>query len=741
MLTPSTRGKHPDVNSRFFAEFIPHFDAGLRMTIVFAVVFVACNIFSQPFTKEEKEILELTDKRTLGKNKELLKYLNSGNPASLFLTSLGLANIGDSNTVDPIAGKLANPDKNLSLMLRNTLAFALGQINSQKSAGYLLKTIKENYDKPESVFLVGESLNNIGKIGVENDLSRVLGLQANNNFIKSRIALAIARFGMRRVKNEGSFTKLAELMQSTNDSTVHKYVSFAFNRIGDKPSLTPYRDYLLTLSSSYEPFTRMWSYSALGKLQDTSVVEKLLYELDIESDWRVRVNICNALGNQLLPADSPLREKVTASLLQHAIGDNSAHVSITALTALAKLYPGGTSGSPYAAMIKQELLKIINAENNSVKWQVKAEAIKTYAKMFKDEVKDELLALFSQADNYDIKAAVVGAFGSMNNAMVYKELRDSISADVMRYNTIHPNKDGSMIGSADLAKIYKAFVEALAELDDRLDDENKNIIRLIFSEFASSKHPAIVDVSLTNIQDSMYLKYRGETCQIMIFEYNGFEYPKDKDVMLMYIQAWDAMRYNGIKELLTKNLKHTDYDIAKASADALKNLTGKDYGKQITAPKYRHDFDWNFIDKLGDKKFAVIKTTQGDIKIELYPHIAPFTVQNFVKLGEKGFYNGTIFHRVVPNFVIQGGDPTGTGYGSPGYSIRSEFSPLPYDAYTLGMASSGMDTEGSQFFITHSPQPHLDGKYTLFGKVTEGFDVVDKIQIGDKVESVTFGPN
>jgi cyclophilin family peptidyl-prolyl cis-trans isomerase len=190
-----------------------------------------------------------------------------------------------------------------------------------------------------------------------------------------------------------------------------------------------------------------------------------------------------------------------------------------------------------------------------------------------------------------------------------------------------------------------------------------------------------------------------------------------------------------------KNLKNEDYDIAKASADVLKNISGKDYEKEISAKKYRTDFDWGFIDKLNEKKIASIKTDMGTIKIELFPDTAPFTVQNFVKLGEKGFYDNTIFHRVVPNFVIQGGDPTGTGYGGPGYSIRSEFSPISYDAYYVGMASSGKDTEGSQFFITHSPQPHLDSRYTVFGKVIDGFDVVDKIQIGNKIESVTFSAN
>jgi cyclophilin family peptidyl-prolyl cis-trans isomerase len=224
----------------------------------------------------------------------------------------------------------------------------------------------------------------------------------------------------------------------------------------------------------------------------------------------------------------------------------------------------------------------------------------------------------------------------------------------------------------------------------------------------------------------------------MVFDYSGFRYPADKDVMIMYIEAWNKMKYEYVKPQLVENLKHTDYDIAKASADALKNITGKSYDKEITAAKYRTDFDWKFIDGLQEKKFATIKTNQGNIKIMFYTNDCPFTVQNFVKLGERGFYNNTIFHRVVPNFVIQGGDPTGTGYGSPGYSIRSEFTPVSFDAYTVGMASSGKDTEGSQFFITHSPQPHLDGKYTLFGRVVEGFDVVDRIQIGDFIETISF---
>lgn len=703
---------------------------GLIITIIFSY-----SLFSQPFTDDEKKILELQDKRTLGKNKDLVTYLNSNVTENAYLSAIALANIGDTSVLNDLYQKLLTVD---SYVPHNS-AFALGESGTFTAADFLFPALKDNINKNDKLTreLVCELLNNLGRTGNETHLKELLSIKTNDGIITPYIALAIARFGMRKYKDENSFQFIINLMKQDDNEELNKMAAFCFNRAGDKQTLTPYKEILMKLSESFNPSTRMWSFSALGKLQDTSIAEKLLYELDIEADWRVRVNICNALGNLNLTVDSPLLEKVTTSLLQHGFEDASTHVSLAALQSLAKLNSLTDTRNPLARKIQQELLFYLGP-NKAIDWQIKAEAIRTYAKIFKDEAKNDLLAKFSETDNYDIKAAVIGAFAFMENSMVYKELRDSISADVMRYNEKHPNKDGSMIGSNDLAKVYKAFVDALSALDDKLDAENRNIIRLIFSEFSASRHAAITDVCLSNLQDSMYLQYRGETCQIMMFDYESFKYPKDKDVIIMFIQSWDAMKYDGAKELLTKNLKHEDYDIAKASADALKNITGNYYENQITAPKYRHDFDWNFIDKLGEKKIALIKTNQGIIKLELYPETAPFTVQNFVKLSEKGYYNNTIFHRVIPNFVIQGGDPTGTGYGSPGYSIRSEFSPLSFEEYTVGMASSGKDTEGSQFFITHSPQPHLDGKYTLFGKVTEGFDVVDKIQIGDFIESISF---
>ena len=126
---------------------------------------------------------------------------------------------------------------------------------------------------------------------------------------------------------------------------------------------------------------------------------------------------------------------------------------------------------------------------------------------------------------------------------------------------------------------------------------------------------------------------------------------------------------------------------------------------------------------------ATIETTMGTIVVELYQDKAPKTVENFIKLAKQGFYNGTIFHRVIPNFMIQGGDPTGTGTGGPGYTFADEFSPdLRHDGPGIfSMANRGPNTNGSQFFITLAATPWLDGKHTIFGRVVEGQVIIERI--------------
>ena len=134
---------------------------------------------------------------------------------------------------------------------------------------------------------------------------------------------------------------------------------------------------------------------------------------------------------------------------------------------------------------------------------------------------------------------------------------------------------------------------------------------------------------------------------------------------------------------------------------------------------------------------VVIKTNKSDIHLDLNPAEAPMTVNNFVALARDGYYDGVTFHRVVPRFVIQGGDPTGTGSGGPGYKFKDEAVKRPYKAGTVAMANAGPNTNGSQFFICLEDQPGLPPNYTIFGDTVAGMDVVRNIRVGDVMQSVT----
>lgn len=141
-----------------------------------------------------------------------------------------------------------------------------------------------------------------------------------------------------------------------------------------------------------------------------------------------------------------------------------------------------------------------------------------------------------------------------------------------------------------------------------------------------------------------------------------------------------------------------------------------------------------------EKNYRVsMETNRGTIVLEMYPQYAPKTVNNFVFLASQGFYDGVTFHRVISDFMIQGGDPTGSGRGGPGYRFGDEFAgnPLRHETGVISMANAGPGTNGSQFFITHAPQPHLNGRHTVFGKVVEGQEVVDAIRAGDVMTSVS----
>ncbi|MBE9482525.1 MAG: peptidylprolyl isomerase [Chloroflexi bacterium] len=135
---------------------------------------------------------------------------------------------------------------------------------------------------------------------------------------------------------------------------------------------------------------------------------------------------------------------------------------------------------------------------------------------------------------------------------------------------------------------------------------------------------------------------------------------------------------------------------------------------------------------------ATIETQKGNLVLELFASDVPVTVNNFVFLAREKFYDGTTFHRVIPDFMAQGGDPTGTGTGGPGYSFADEFTEHTHVTGALSMANSGPNTNGSQFFITYTPQHHLDGKHSVFGQLVNGMDVLEEIEQGDTIVRITI---
>jgi len=135
---------------------------------------------------------------------------------------------------------------------------------------------------------------------------------------------------------------------------------------------------------------------------------------------------------------------------------------------------------------------------------------------------------------------------------------------------------------------------------------------------------------------------------------------------------------------------------------------------------------------------ATIKTKRGKMLLKLFARDVPVTVNNFVFLAREGFYDGVTFHRVIPDFMAQGGDPTGTGSGGPGYKFADEFTKHTHGAGALSMANAGPNTNGSQFFITYTPQPHLNGKHSVFGQLAKGMDVLKKIKQGDTIVRIAI---
>ena len=210
------------------------------------------------------------------------------------------------------------------------------------------------------------------------------------------------------------------------------------------------------------------------------------------------------------------------------------------------------------------------------------------------------------------------------------------------------------------------------------------------------------------------------------------------DAPLAILDALAKQKRTAANDAIKTALNSEDHLIRRRAVALLKTNGVGDFSDRIGTVQTRNTpLDYRrAIARIGKHPTATIVTSRGSFTIEFLPDEAPLTVDNFLQLAKRGYFNGQTIPRVVPNFVIQAGDPRGDQNGGPGYTIRCEINEIPFERAAVGMALSGKDTGGSQWFVTHAPQPHLDGGYTVFGRVIRGMDVVDNIVRGDVIRRI-----
>jgi cyclophilin family peptidyl-prolyl cis-trans isomerase len=262
----------------------------------------------------------------------------------------------------------------------------------------------------------------------------------------------------------------------------------------------------------------------------------------------------------------------------------------------------------------------------------------------------------------------------------------------------------------------------------------------IASEMLNADNPAILRTTSAELllqlrQDALFYTLQQDTNLFFNYCKQGLQ---SKDVGVIALMTEMAAKFylkkidlNILEQAKLQLSLPRDIETYQELEKIITQKQGKTYIIQKYPQKYYNNIDWTLLNQ--ERPLVEVKTNKGSFTIELFADIAPATVAYFLTLIKKKYYEGKHFHRLVPNFVVQGGCPRGDGYGSTDVLIRSEFSPLWYEEGTVGMASAGKDTESCQFFITHVPTPHLNGRYTIFGKVVSGMSTVHSLNIGDKI--------
>ncbi|UCG51486.1 MAG: HEAT repeat domain-containing protein [Candidatus Latescibacterota bacterium] len=604
-------------------------------------------------------------------NGRLFQYLRSPNPMIRLRAVEVVGRIQDPRDVEQLLPLLKDPDKRV---VRETV-FALGQIGSEEATRAILQT-----NKGASADLQQIIAGALGKIGGKEAIEALQEmLHAFQPAVRAAAAEALAW-----AADPSSINALLVAVHDGDPKVIWRAVYALEKMESDRAQKE-----IVSFLEHEDALVRAYAARSLGK-QNAATATNPLVRLLADPDHHVVINAMNALGSIL---EDKKEKSVVAPLGTLLRKHRSHHVRKAAAAAIGNI--GHKKGKDY-------LVQSIFDKSTGVR----AESYKALAKILGKQASMLLGSGLNDSEKI-VRAAVVESYGIA---------RDEKRLDYL-IKTARKDKDPIMRAAA---------VRGLSHFDG--DDVSELLVEKLGDEdwvVATEAVTALGKIEDTNAAPEMVLAYEERTSRV------------DVDVRLEILRVLKKMRSRQARALALGALEDPDKRIRVAAKELLEELdievpdikTDREFFEEHFDPERKAELSLPF----GNRK-AVIRCDHGTIEIELFGDDATQTAANFIELAESNFYDGLTFHRVVPNFVIQGGCPRGDGWGDPGYTIRSEFNSHGYERGYVGIAHAGKDSGGSQFFITHSPQPHLNGRYTIFGRVVKGMDVVDKIDQGDRFE-------
>jgi len=636
--------------------------------------------------------------------------LSDDDPVIRRRAALACGSLQDTSAVGLLARRLSDPDSATAL----AAAFAIGQTGSRLSErGRQSLEHDLIWNRLKDTKAAGRLIEEIGKFGTQSalrDLLTVAGNTAAGGHLTD-LMMSVARFAIRGISSPEAVKFL--LRRLRGGTRAPWQAVYALQRTGDNRETRGSIAVIRKLESSTDPLVRMNLATLIGKVRDAGgPADCLMRMAGLDPDWRVRVNALKALGQFSWKGNAGV-----IATFRRAFSDSNPHIAITALSVFPAIGADANDTSGEALRALRELASIAENRSADIPWQVQAESAGALAKI--DRKVPRALLSGSQIANGKLRARLLVSAG---------ESGDQAAAGLLSA-AVAPGDP--QIVSAALAG-FQALAHRTPEDRQLADSVYRAAIRSL-----GIHDMAVVSTAAGVLEDSLFR--RREAVRPLLEALKDLHPPGDTETMQDLIGALGEIRDSSASGALIELLRSGEPALAGAAVTSLRKITGRDYSSRVVggSGNVRPEADFEFLRSLPPVVSVKLETSKGNILIDLDAVGAPFTTMSMVKLSEeRAFYRGLTFHRVVPNFVVQGGDPRGDGWGGPGYSIRSEFSMEQFGTGTVGIASAGKDTEGSQFFITHSPQPHLDGRYTVVGKVTSGMDVVDRLQVGDRINEM-----